>query len=107
MDIHYKRLAEQLNALPNGFPPTDNGRELKLLAKIFTPEQAELAAELLPTLETAEEIAARTGKNASDLRNQLKAMSRSGLIEAGKKDGKLGFKSMPFVVGIYEAQIGK
>jgi len=107
MDIHYKRLAEKLNALPNGFPPTDDGRELKLLAKIFTPEQAELAAELLPTFETAEEIAARTGKNASDLRNQLKAMSRSGLIEAGKKDGKLGFKSMPFVVGIYEAQIGK
>jgi predicted transcriptional regulator len=58
---------------------------LKLLAKIFTPEQAELAAELLPTFETAEEIAARTGKNASDLRNQLKAMSRSGLIEAGKR----------------------
>jgi electron transport complex protein RnfB len=50
MDIHYKQLAEKLNALPNGFPPTDDGRELKLLAKIFTPEQAELAAELLPTL---------------------------------------------------------
>jgi ferredoxin len=107
MDIHSKRLAERLNSLPNGFPPTDDGRELKLLAKIFTPEQAELAAELLPTFETAEEIAARTGKNTSELRNQLKAMSRSGLIEAGKKDGKLGFKSMPFVVGIYEAQIDK
>ena len=48
MDIHYKRLAERLNALPNGFPPTDDGRELKLLAKIFTPEQAELAAQLTP-----------------------------------------------------------
>jgi Na+-translocating ferredoxin:NAD+ oxidoreductase subunit B len=107
MDFHYKRLAERLNTLPNGFPPTDDGRELKLLAKIFTPEQAELAAELLPTFETAEEIAARTGKNASELRNQLKAMSRSGLIEAGKKDGKLGFKLMPFVVGIYEMQISK
>ncbi len=107
MDIHYKQLAERLNALPNGFPPTDDGRELKLLAKIFTPEQAELAAQLTPNLETVEEVAARTGKNAADLRNQLKGMSRSGLIEAGKKDGKLGFKLMPFVVGIYEAQISK
>ena len=107
MDTHYKQLAERLNALPNGFPPTDDGRELKLLAKIFTPEQAELAAQLTPNLETVEEIAARTGRNAADLRNQLKAMSRSGLIEAGKKDGKLGFKLMPFVVGIYEMQISK
>ena len=107
MDIHYKRLAEQLNALPNGFPPTDDGRELKLLAKIFTPEQAELAAELLPTFETAEEIAARMGRNVAELRNQLKGMSRSGLIEAGRKDEALGFKLMPFVVGIYEAQINR
>jgi ferredoxin len=33
-------------------------------------------------------------------------MSRRGLIEAGKIDGALGFKLMPFVVGIYEAQVG-
>jgi electron transport complex protein RnfB len=101
----YKQLAEQLDALPNGFPPTDDGRELKLLAKLFTPEEAELAAQLSPSLETVEEIAARTGRGASGLRNQLKAMSRRGLIDAGKKDGALGFKSMPFVVGIYEMQV--
>ena len=107
MDIQYKRLAERLNALPNGFPPTDDGRELKLLAKIFTPEQAELAAQLHPTLETVEEVAARTGGNVAELRDLLKGMSRSGLIEAGRKDGKLGFKLMPFVVGIYEMQVAK
>jgi len=102
----YKKLAERLNALPNGFPPTDDGKELKLLAKLFTPEEAELAAQLQPSLETVEEIAARTGRNADELRNQLKALSRRGLIEAGRKDGALRFKSMPFVVGIYEMQVG-
>ncbi len=101
----YKQLAEQLNALPNGFPPTDDGRELKLLAKLFTPEEAELAAQLGPSLETIEEIAARTGRNAEELRKQLKGLSRRGLIEAGRRDGALGFKSMPFVVGIYEMQV--
>ena len=103
----YKELAERLNALPNGFPPTDDGRELKLLAKIFTPEQAELASQLTPELETVEEITARTGRNASELRDQLKGMSRRGLIEGGRKDGALAFKLMPFVVGIYEMQIGR
>lgn len=106
MDNPYKQLAEQLNALPNGFPPTDDGRELKLLAKLYAPEEAGLAAQLLPSLETVEDIAARTGREAAGLRDQLKAMSRRGLIEAGRKDGVLGFKLLPFVVGIYEMQVG-
>lgn len=101
----YKHLASALNALPNGFPPTDDGQELKLLAKLYTPEEAELAAQLTPSLETVEEIAERTGGEVEGLRNQLKGMSRRGLIEAGRKDGALGFKLMPFVVGIYEAQV--
>ena len=67
----YKHLAETLNALPNGFPPTDDGRELKMLAKLFTPEEAEVAAQLTPSLETVEEFAARTGGDAAGLRDQL------------------------------------
>lgn len=102
----YKELAERLNALPNGFPPTDDGREMKLLAKLYTPEEAELAAQLTPLVETVEEIAARTGRETAGLRDQLKGMSRRGLIAAGKKDGALGFRLMPFVVGIYEEQVG-
>ncbi len=101
----YKQLAERLDSLPNGFPPTDDGRELKLLAKLFTPEEAELAALLTSSLETVEGIAMRTGRDAAGLRGQLKDMSRRGLIEAGKKDGALGFKLLPFVVGIYEMQV--
>jgi Na+-translocating ferredoxin:NAD+ oxidoreductase subunit B len=106
-NISYKRLAERLDSLPNGFPATDNGRELKLLAKIFTPQEAELAAQLTPHFETAEEVAARTGQDAADLRKQLKQMSRNGLIEAGRKDSSLAFKLMPFVVGIYEMQVNR
>ncbi len=101
----YKRLAEHLNALPNGFPSTDDGSELRLLAKLFTPEEAELAAQLTPSLETAEEIARRTGRDSGGLRTQLKQMVRRGLIEAGIKDGALGYKALPFIVGIYELQL--
>ena len=101
----FKPLAERLDALPNGFPSTADGRELKLLAKLFTPEEADLAAQLTPVLETINEISARTGRDASQLRERLKAMSRRGLIDAGEKDGALGFKLLPFVVGIYEMQV--
>ena len=48
----YRRLAERLDAIPNGFPPTESGVELRLLAKMFTPEEAALASVLRLTRES-------------------------------------------------------
>jgi electron transport complex protein RnfB len=102
----YKRLAERLDALPNGFPPTEEGVELQLLAKIFTPEEAALASQLRLTQETSEKIAGRIGGDPKELSRQLKRMARKGLITAGRTREGLGYGLMPFVVGIYEMQIG-
>jgi len=102
----YNRLAERLDALPNGFPPTDDGSELRLLASIFSAEEADLAAQLRVNLETADEIARRLGTDHDSTRQTLKNMARKGLIRAGKAEGGLGYGLLPFVVGIYENQIG-
>ena len=48
----YDLLAKKLDALPNGFPQTKNGAEIRFLAKLFTPEEAALTASLQPELET-------------------------------------------------------
>jgi electron transport complex protein RnfB len=103
----YKQLAERLDALPNGFPPTDDGSELRLLAKIFSPEEADLASKLRLKLEGVEQIAARLGLEPGPTRLMLKGMARRGLIRAGKTDDGIGFAILPFVVGIYENQISK
>jgi ferredoxin len=103
-DKQYRLLAERLDALPNGFPSTPDGAELRLLAKIFTPEEAALAASLRMTLETPAEIAARNGGDGVALAAQLKGMARRGLIKVGRVPGGLGYGLRPFVVGIYEAQ---
>ncbi len=103
----YRPLAERLDALPNGFPPAPDGAELRLLARLFTPEEARLAAALRLTLETPEQLAARLDLPAAELKDQLRQMSRKGLITAGRAEGGLGFGLMPFVVGIYEAQAGR
>ena len=100
----YKHLAERLDALPNGFPPTDDGAELRLLAKLFTLEEAALAAQLRLTLETPAQLVARIGGDSKALRKQLKEMARRGLIAAGRAEGGLGYGLLPFVVGIYEMQ---
>ena len=104
-DDPFKRLAERLDALPNGFPPTDDGVELRLLAKIFTPEEAALTAQLRLTRETPQQIAERIGGDPEALSKELKGMARKGLITAGRTDEGMSYGLMPFAVGIYEMQM--
>ena len=101
----YQRLAQRLDELPNGFPPAPDGVELRMLAHLYTPEEAELAASLRLTLETSDEIAQRLGRDPQETRGKLKSMARRGLINAGRTEGGLGYGLLPFVVGIYEMQV--
>ena len=103
----YKKLAERLDALPNGFPPTDDGAELRLLEKLYTPEEAELTSQLRLTKEVPAQVAHRLGHDKAEVRKLLKGMARKGLIAAGKTEAGLGYGLMPFVVGIYEFQAGR
>jgi electron transport complex protein RnfB len=81
-DEIYKKLAKVLDTLPNGFPSTPSGVEIKLLKKIFTPEQADLFCSLRMTFETAGQIAERTGRPLPGLEVQLTAMAEAGQIQA-------------------------
>ena len=39
-DEIYSRLADALDRLPNGFPRTESNVELRILRKIYSPEEA-------------------------------------------------------------------
>jgi electron transport complex protein RnfB len=101
----YRKLARRLDAIPNGFPATESGVELRLLAKIFTPEEAALASVMRLTREPAADIAARAGVDPDAAYDTLKQMTRKGLIRFKRGEGELTFGLMPFVVGIYEEQL--
>ena len=103
----YRKLAQRLDAIPNGFPATESGVELQLLARIFTPEEAALASVMRLTREPAADIATRAGVDPDEAYGRLKGMARKGLIRASKRDGELTFGLLPFVVGIYEAQVSR
>ena len=55
----YKRLAEKLDSLPNRFPATESGVEIRLLERIFDPQEAVLAAEMELKKRPAGDIAGR------------------------------------------------
>ncbi len=101
----YKRLAKVLDTLPNGFPPTDTGVELKILKKIFEPHEAELFCELRLSFETAEQIAQRTGRPLQGLPELLHTMWKKGQIFAVNLGGTWIYKMLPWAFGIYEFQL--
>lgn len=100
----YRKLAERLDTIPNGFPATESGVELRLLAKIFTPEEATLASVMRLSYEPAADIAARAGVDPNTSRRTLKGMVRKGQILFNRGQGQLTFGLMPFIFGIIEFQ---
>jgi len=101
----YEQLAARLDAIPNGFPRTQSGIELRILQKLFRPEEAQLASVMRLRPEDATEIAERAGAEPDEALEQLQEMAGRGLIRARRKEDKLRFGLMPWVVGIYEEQL--
>ena len=106
-DDVYRQLAKRLDEIPNGFTPTESGVELRLLAKIFEPDEAKLACIMTLTPKPAEEIAAKVNLDKDHVDSTLKAMHKKGLIRAqATADGHV-FGLMPFIVGIFEQQLAR
>ncbi|MBM3189146.1 MAG: 4Fe-4S dicluster domain-containing protein [Chloroflexi bacterium] len=101
----YRALARRLDATPNGFPASRSGVELRMLAKVFTPEEAALAAQTADVPETAEEIAGRAGLDTGRARQLLKQMTRMGHLRVERREGALRFALLPWAPGIYENQL--
>ncbi|MFC1823384.1 4Fe-4S binding protein [Thermodesulfobacteriota bacterium] len=105
-DTVYERLREHLDRLPAGYPVTESGVELRILKRLFTPEEAELAVNLKMKPETAEAIAERAGINAEEAAGKLEDMARKGLIfSIETPDRPPGYMASQFVVGIYEYHV--
>ena len=101
----YRKLAQRLDTIPNGFPTTESGVELRVLAKIFTPEEAAVASVMRITYESAVDIGARAGLDTKTAYRRLKKMTRKGQIHIKKGEGEILFGLMPFAIGFYEEQL--
>jgi Fe-S-cluster-containing hydrogenase component 2 len=101
----YARLAEKLDSLPNGFPSTDTGIELRILQKIYSPEEAELTLKISPMPETVEQVAQRLGTPVEEAQKTLDRMVHNGQIGSAKMKGEQKYFLLPFMVGILEEQL--
>lgn len=106
--IHvYADLADALNALPNGFTRTETGSDLRLLEFMYSEKEAEFASQLTHEWDSADNIAGRLNKPPKEVQAGLFAMVREGKVWMQKNKGKMAFRLAPFIVGSYEASVGK
>jgi ferredoxin len=104
-DDVYVRLREHLDNLPVGFPKTESGVELRILQRLFTEEEAEMAMHLTYIPEPIEAIAQKIDKDPKEIEPMLEQLANKGLIFRARKGGITTYRAEWFAIGIYEHQV--
>jgi Na+-translocating ferredoxin:NAD+ oxidoreductase subunit B len=104
----YRQLQRRLDTHPVGFPSTWTGADIRFLKRVFTPDEARLAARLEPKPLPREAIIARAAPefSAEQTAHLLESMTTKGAIGWREIDGRSHWFLMPMVVGIYEFRAG-
>lgn len=105
----YRRLAKHLDNLPAGYPATESGVEMRILRRLFTPEEAALAIHLTLLPEEARVVAHRAKLPVAEVAQRLAQMEQRGLVfsKHSRSGSKPKYQAAPFVVGIWEFQVGR
>jgi electron transport complex protein RnfB len=101
----YRKLQKQLDQYSVGFPATASGVEIRILEKLFTEEEAEIALHLSMALETPESVAERTKREPKAMAALLDRMANKGLLFRWCRNDTVKYGAIPFVLGIYEYQL--
>lgn len=110
----YRRLQQYLDRMPSGFPEAASGLDIKLLKRLFTPEEAEVALQLSMKPEPLKRIYNRirkSGMNVSieELQKILDEMLRKGtLVPCEEGFSEKHYGSAEFSAGgIYTVQVDR
>ena len=101
----YRALADHLDSFPQGFPATKSGKELDLLAYLFTPDEAQFALNLNQFFQPLTEVAGAAGLALPDCQGLVKSMVGKGLLNMQRGASGIEVFLPPFIVGFYENQV--
>jgi len=106
----YRVLQQHLDRQDVGFPATKSGAEIRILKRLFSPEEARLALHLTykpAPLGRICELAGRSGMPRDRVESMLENMATNGAIERIEKDGTRHYRTLPLIVGMFEYQLGR
>ncbi|MFX0024509.1 MAG: ATP-binding protein [Candidatus Hermodarchaeota archaeon] len=106
-DNIFLQLREFLDQFPLGFPKAPSGVELKILKRLFTAEEANIAMKLTHIPETVNKIAKRARMDSKYLEDRLEIMAKKGLVFRMRRNNEILFNAVPFMIGLYEYSVKK
>jgi electron transport complex protein RnfB len=95
----YRELARRLDSIPPGFPASESGVELQLLARLYTREEATLVSAMRLNYEPAGAIAIRAGMDPDAAYDILDAAALKGLVRTRTGDRERTFVLNPQTSG--------
>ncbi|MBL0715610.1 MAG: 4Fe-4S binding protein [Desulfosarcina sp.] len=102
----YRKLAGHMDNLPGGFPPTATDVEIRILKRLFRPEEAELALYLTLIPEAPGVVARRAKISKEEAARRLEGMAKKGLLfRVEEMPGKPAYMAAQFVIGIWEFHV--
>ncbi|MHA1669469.1 MAG: 4Fe-4S binding protein [Promethearchaeota archaeon] len=110
----YRKLQDHLDKMPIGFPSTKSGSDIRVLKKLFTPKEAEIAMFLkfgwerdLESLDTIYNRIDDKRISKEDLGNILDVMGQKGLIMTKRDGDQKYYGNALLMVGIFEFQVNR
>jgi electron transport complex protein RnfB len=107
MEEIYEKLRARLDDLANGYPATESRVEIRLLKRLFTEEEAELFLQLSPFLQKPADVAANLNRDPEEIGAMMERMAQKGLLFRKRKGDLVRYSAVPYVVGIFEHQLGR
>lgn len=108
-DDLYRALQRHLDRMPVPYPETRSGVEVRILRRLFSPEDARLTLCLSAIPERLSTIRRRVSPplDADALATRLDDMAARGLIQRWPAASGVLYGKSIFVVGFYEAQVNR
>jgi ferredoxin len=104
----YRTLQKHMDRLPVGFPATKSGVDQRILERLFTEAEAEIALGLDFTFRTAEQIhqsMQQRGISLKELEERLGSMVNKGSISSRRRGAQTQYAAAPFILGMIEMQL--
>ncbi len=98
-DQVYRKLARKLDSIPPGLPATESGVELKLLARLYTREEATIVSAMRLTYEAAGDIAARIAMDPGEVYDILNGATHKELVRTLTEAEDRTFALNPQIAG--------
>jgi Pyruvate/2-oxoacid:ferredoxin oxidoreductase delta subunit len=101
----YEDLQKCIDQYSVGLNASGSGKELLILKRLFTPEEARIYIAMRRVLEPVAAIAAKTGLSEDEAARILDGMAHKGLLFPKTSKGVKHYAAAPFMHGFFEHQV--